>query len=266
MLEHNISPIVFRIWQIQVTWYALVYIVGFFIALLMLLRASRKKEIEMSENEVYDFTLLVIVGLMIGARLFHVLFWGFSYYFSEPFRILEIWKGGFSFHGGLFGALVVAAIYCKVKKKNFWKLADLLALLGVAMPIFSRIANFINQEIVGTLTNVPWCFKFKYDDGCRHPVQLYASFGRAVFFFFVLHLRKKIGKWKEGFIFWIFILGIGVGRFVLDFWRRDEIYYGLKAGQWLSLIMILIGMIVLWKSYKVDLKSSLEKVLRIGVV
>lgn len=254
MLSHNISPIIFRIWNIQITWYALVYVIGFVVALVLLLRASRKKEIDLSENEVYDFTLLIIIGLMVGARLFHVLFWGFNYYFSSPERILEFWKGGFSFHGGLVGAFLVGWIYCKKKKKNFWKIADLLALLGIAMPIFSRIANFINQEIVGTITNVPWCFKFKYHDGCRHPIQLYASFGRTVFLFFVLYLRKKLGKWKDGFIFWSFIFGIGIGRFVLDFWRRDEIYYWLKAGQWLSLIMILIGGIVLWRSYGNELK------------
>lgn len=266
MFSHDINPVIFRFWQIQVTWYALVYIVGFVVGLILMLRASRKKEIEMSEGEVYDFTLLVILGLMIGARVFHIVFWGWSYYFAEPFRMLEIWKGGFSFHGGLIGALLVTWFYCKKKKINFWKVADILALLGIMMPVFSRIANFINQEIVGTITDLPWCVNFKYHDGCRHPVQLYASLGRAIFFAAVLGLRKKIGKWKEGFIFWIFIFGIGFGRFSLDFLRRDELYYGLKAGQWLSVPMILIGVWALWKWHAEDVKRSLEKVLRIKIV
>ena len=194
--------------------------------------------------------------ILFGGRLFHVFFWGADYYFEEPFRILEIWKGGLSFHGGLVGVLITSLSYCKIKKINFWKVADILALLGILMPVFSRIANFINQEIVGTVTNVPWCFKFKYYDGCRHPVQLYASAGRLAFFFFVLHFKKKMKKWKEGFIFWIFVFGIGIGRFVLDFWRRDEVYYGLKAGQWLSLIMVIVGGFILLRNYKKDIVNQ----------
>ncbi len=266
MLSHNINPVIFRVYQIQVTWYALVYIIGFLAALIVLLRASRRKETDLTEGEVYDLTLIGIAGLLIGARVFHVLFWGFDYYLEDWKRILYFWRGGFSFHGGLAGALIVSAVYCKIKKKNFWKIVDILALLGILMPVFSRIANFINQEIVGTITNVPWCFKFKYNDGCRHPVQLYAAAGRALFFGFVLQLRNKIGCWREGFIFWIFIFGIGVGRFVLDFWREDEIYYGLKSGQWLSVAMILIAAYYLVAYYEEDLKKSLEKFLKVKIV
>jgi phosphatidylglycerol---prolipoprotein diacylglyceryl transferase len=259
MLTVGINPVIFRVGFIQVTWYALVYVVGFLAALILLLRASKKKEIDLNEGEVYEFVLLGMIGLIVGARLFHVLFWGFNYYMSDPIRILYIWRGGFSFHGGLLGVLVTSLIYCKAKKVNYWKIFDILALLGIVMPVFSRIANFINQEIVGTVTNVPWCFKFRYNDGCRHPVQLYASAGRAVFFFFVLWMRKSLKKWKEGFIFWTFIFGIGIGRFVLDFWREDSIYFGLKPGQWISVIMILIGSYVLLKNYKKDIRRIFIK-------
>jgi phosphatidylglycerol---prolipoprotein diacylglyceryl transferase len=259
MLSHNISPIIFRIGFIQLTWYALVYIIGFLAGLFLLLRAARKKEIGLKENEVYDLMFWGILGLMIGARLFHILFWGFHYYFNNPIKMLYFWEGGMSFHGGLVGTLLAFGIYCKLKKVNFWQIADILAFLGVLMPVFSRIANFINQEIVGTITNVPWCFKFKYDTGCRHPVQLYASAGRLVFFFFMLYMKKTLKKYKEGFFFWTFIFGVGVGRFVLDFWREDAVYFGLKAGQWLALIMILIGGFVLIKSYKKEIKGIFIK-------
>lgn len=258
MLEHNISPVLFRVGFIQVTWYALVYVAGFLIALFLLLRASRAKEINLSEGEVYDLTIWGIVGLFVGARLFHIVFWGLGHYLADPIKMLYIWQGGVSFHGGLVGLLVVIGLYCKKKKVNFWKLADLLAFLGVLMPVFSRMANFINQEIVGTVTDVPWCFKFKYHEGCRHPVQLYAAAGRLMFFFVLLWVKKSLKKYREGFIFWLFIFGVGLGRFVLDFWRRDEIFWGLKAGQWLSIPMILIGGYVLFKDYKNDMKRIIK--------
>lgn len=257
MLSHNISSVIFSVGYFQISWYVLVYVLGFVLALLLLLRASKKEQIKISEGQIYDVIILGIVSLLIGARIFHVLFWGFNYYFSDPIRILYIWRGGFSFHGGLIGVFVTIGLYCKWKGINFWKIADLFAFLGILMPVFSRFANFVNQEIVGTITNLPWCFNFKFHDGCRHPVQLYASFGRLVFFFGMLGLNR-IKKFKDGFLFWLFVLGIGIGRFILDFIREDLRYAGLSAGQWLSLVMILIGGYFLLKSYRVDLKNLIS--------
>ena len=259
MLSHDINPIIFRIGFMQVTWYAFVYLIGFIVALFILLKASKKKEINITENEVYDFVFLGIIFMMLGARLFHVLFWGVDYYFQNPIKIFHVWEGGLSFHGGLFALLVFTAIYTKVKKINFWKLADILALLGVIMPAFSRVANFVNQEIVGTITNVPWCFEFKYHKGCRHPVQLYASAGRLALFACLVYIKRKLKEFKEGFIFWLFIFGIGLGRFILDFWRQDEIFHGLKAGQWLSLIMVFISLFALAEKHWKDVKKLFKK-------
>lgn len=257
MLSLEINPVIFRVWEIQVSWYALIYIAGFAASLFVLLRASKNKKIDLDEKEVYDFVILGIASLLIGARLFHVLFWGFEYYFSQPARILYFWLGGFSFHGGLVGALLFSWIYCKTKNKNFWKIADILALLGVLMPVFSRIANFINQEIVGTITNLPWCFNFKNYFGCRHPVQIYAAMGRALYFSVLVIIKNKIKIWKDGFVFWLFIFGVGAGRFALDFLREDTKYYALSAGQWLSIPMILLGAYLLLTRHKEDLKKCL---------
>jgi len=219
MLTHNINPVLFKIGFVQVSYYALVYVIGFLVALFLLLRAVRKREIDMKERQVYDLIILSVIGVIIGARLFHALFWNFSYFLNHPSKIFYIWQGGLSFHGGLLGAFIVIGLYCWRKKISFWKIADLFAFLGIIMPAFSRIANFINQEIVGTVTNVLWCFDFKYAEGCRHPVQLYASAGRFIFFFVLLGIKKKLIEYKGGFMFWSFIFGIGLGRFVLDFWR-----------------------------------------------
>jgi len=242
------------------TYYIIVYIIGFLLATYLLLQVSKKKEIKITKAQVYMLMLWGIIGLIIGARIFHILFWGWSYYLADPIKMLYIWQGGVSFHGGLIGVLIAGGIYCKIKKINFWKVADLFAFLGVLMPVFSRTANFINQEVVGTVTSAPWCFKFKYHRACRHPVQLYAAAGRLILFFVMIYWHKGLKKYKDGLMFWIFILVVGVGRFILDFWRRDFIYFGLKAGQWLSIPMILIGSYVLYKHYKKDIRRILKKI------
>jgi phosphatidylglycerol---prolipoprotein diacylglyceryl transferase len=259
MLSHNISPTIFKIGNIPITYYWSIYVIGFFVALFFLLRASTKKEINTSRKQACVLMFWGILGLMVGARLFHVIFWNLDYYKTYPDRILYFWQGGMSFHGGLIGALLAILIYCKIKKINFWKVADLLGLFGIILPAFTRIANFINQEIVGTVTNVPWCFKFKYADGCRHPVQLYASAGRFLFFFAMLGIKKKLKRFKEGFIFWLFIFGIGLGRFILDFIRKDTRYFDLTAGQLLSLPMIFLGVYILMKYYKRDIERIFDK-------
>ncbi len=257
MLSHSISPVLFRIGFVQVTWYALVYIAGFLAALYILIK--NKEEIGMSKEQIYDFLILGILGLIVGARIFHILFWGLDYYSDNLINIFYIWQGGFSFHGGLVGVFLTSWFYCRKKKINFWKIADLLALIGVLMPVFSRIANFINQEIVGTITNVPWCFNFNNEGICRHPVQLYASAGRFVFFGALIWLKKSVKNFKEGFIFWSSIFGVGLGRFFLDFLREDLRYFDLSAGQWFSLGMVFVGVVVLMKLYREGLREIVLK-------
>jgi phosphatidylglycerol---prolipoprotein diacylglyceryl transferase len=258
MLSHNLSPIIFNIGPVPITYYWSLYVIGFLIALFLLLRAVRKKEIEMTKRQAYGLMFWIVLSLMVGARIFHAIFWNWRYFAVRPMELLYFWHGGMSFHGGLVGALIAVGVYCKVNKINFWKVADLLALLAVLMPALTRIANFINQEVVGTVTNVPWCFKFKYADGCRHPVQLYASAGRFAFFFLMLGIKKKLKSFRQGFMFWISIAGIGLGRFALDFLRRDTRYFDWTAGQWLSLPMIIIGFYVLVKYYLDDLERIFQ--------
>ncbi|MFH1289931.1 MAG: prolipoprotein diacylglyceryl transferase [Nanoarchaeota archaeon] len=258
MFSHNISPIIFKSGNIQVTYYALVYLIGFLLVLFLFLKYSKEERINIKENQAYDLTILLVLGTLVGARIFHILFWNFSYFSSNPDKILRIWEGGLSFHGGLVGIFLATWFYCKHKKINFWKIVDLLALLGILMGVLLRIANFINQEIVGTITNASWCFNFKYNEGCRHPVQLYAAAGRLIFFSLLLGIKQKLKNYKPGFIFLISIFGLGLGRFFLDFIREDVIHFGLKTGQWFSLAMIVISLPILINYYRPDLKRIFE--------
>ena len=255
MFEHNINPIIFQVGMFQLTYYALVYLIGFIAALLILLNAAKKKEINLRIKDVYLFMALAILGIIIGARAFHIIFWDFEFFSRYPAEIPKIWRGGLSFHGGLLGAILISILFTKWKKVNFWILADTFALLGILMPVFSRIVNFINQEIVGTITDIPWCFKFKFHDGCRHPVQLYAAVGRLAFFSALLIIKRKIKTYRHGFLFWMSLTGVAIGRFFLDFWREDIRYVFLSVGQWFSLIILIIGTYALYFYYKDDIRK-----------
>ena len=259
MFNLNIDPVLVSLGSLQIRYYGLVFVIGFIFALYALKKAIKNKILDIEEEKAYDFIFYLLIGIIIGARIFHVVFWGFDYYIESPLNILYIWQGGLSFHGGLIGAFVVTTFFSKKFNVSFWKLADIISIAGALMLGFGRIANFINQEILGTITQVPWCVKFLRADplNCRHPIQLYAALGRFFTFFVLLQFNKKH---KDGFIFWMFLFLIGVGRLFLDFLREDLRYLGLSAGQWFSILLILFGGYVLFRFYKDDLRYTFRLV------
>jgi len=255
MFTIDINPVLVSLGPFEIRYYGLVFVLGFLIVLVVLQRATKKNRIDMSKDQTYDLVFYLMIGVLIGARIFHIVFWDLDYYMKNLIKIFYIWEGGLSVHGGLLGGILSVYLFTKKHKLNFWKIADLLIIPAILMLAFGRIANFINQEILGTITNVSWCVKFLGADPlyCRHPVQLYAALGRFSLFFFLLTLKDK---YKDGFVFWNFIFLLSIGRFILDFIREDIRYMGLSAGQWLSILMILFGGYVLFRFYREDLKYS----------
>ncbi|MDO8459514.1 MAG: prolipoprotein diacylglyceryl transferase [Nanoarchaeota archaeon] len=260
MIPVNINPIIFRLGSFQLTYYALNFLLGFVVSLIVLLQAIKNKKIKITKEQAYDLIILLLIGIVVGARLFHIIFWNLIYFKANPIEIFYIWQGGLSLHGGILGAFIVGIIFTRKNKIDFWKLADILVLPAIFMLALGRIANFINVEILGKVTLLPWCVQFVGIEGCRHPIQLYAAAGRFALFFLLLAISRKKNQ-KPGFIFWLFITLMGIGRFFLDFLRIDTHYLGLNAGQWLSIAMFIIGSFALIKYYKRDLKSLLHKVL-----
>lgn len=236
------------------TYYALVYILGFLAVLVVLLRASRKKEINLTESQVYNLVILMVIGVLVGARIFHIVFWGLGYYLKDPVRMLYIWQGGFSFHGGLVGTIIALALYSRKSKARFFEISDIMVLPAILFLAIGRIVCFINQGIVGRITDVPWCFKFKYSEGCRHPVTLYISAIWFSLFGLLVYVKKKLKSFKVGFLSWIFVALVGAERFLTDFFREGEKHFGLLTGQWFGIIMIVIGGYVLFAYYKKDVK------------
>ncbi|MEK6935124.1 MAG: prolipoprotein diacylglyceryl transferase [Nanoarchaeota archaeon] len=255
MLTVPIDPVLFSIGSLEIRYYGLVYVLGFLLILYALNKARKKGVLEIKEGKEYDLVFYLMLGTILGSRLFHVI-GNFSFYLNNPLKMFYLWQGGMAFHGGLIGILIAAYLFSKKNNINFLRLADVLTIPAIFVLALGRIMNFINQELIGTLTDVPWCFNFRNYEGCRHPVQLYGAFGRFFLFFFLLKLSRK---YKDGFVFWIFVLLMGVGRFFVDFLREDPRLLGLSFGQGFSLVMILIGGYVLFRSYREDLKNLFSK-------
>ncbi len=251
MWTYSLDPVLFSLGSLKIHWYGIIYAFGFLLALLYLLKY--RGEIGLSKDDSYDLLFYLMLGDIIGARLFHVLFWEPVYYFSHPLEILFLWNGGLAFHGGLIGVVLAAWIYCRKKNISFLKLADILsipALIGLGL---GRIANFINGELVGRVTPVSWCVDFG-DGLCRHPYVLYSAVKRFALAG-ILYGLQKYKVFKEGFIFWLMIFSMGIGRFFLDFTREDSLYWSLSVGQWMSFVMALLALGILFTHYRDDLRK-----------
>ena len=247
MFVHNINPVLVSLGPFEIRYYGLVFVIGFLLAYYFL--NKKREELGIEKKDVENFLLYLILGTIIGARLFHIFLWEPGYYLSNPSQLLAVWRGGLSLHGGLVGVIAVTYYFSKKHKIKLMKLADVLtlpALFGLAL---GRFANFMIGVIVGIVTIVRWCVEFPNYSGCRHPVQLYGAIGRFLLFGYLLDVMKH-KKFKDGFIFWMFIFFMGIGRFVVDFLREDPRVLGLSMGQYLSLIMALVGGYVLWKYYR----------------
>jgi len=249
MFIHNINPTLINLWGLEIRYYGLVYVIGFLLLYYFIKKKSSELGIEKKNAE--DYVLWIILGSVIGARLF-MIFWDPVYYLSNPLRLLYIWQGGMSLHGGIVGAIIAAYGFSRKYKISFFKLADITVIPALFALALGRIANFINSELIGTVTNVKWCVDFG-DSLCRHPAQLYGAIGRFILFFGLFYY-DKVKKYKDGFLFWCFVFFMGLGRFLIDFLREDSRVLGLSLGQYFSLVMVLVGGYVLWKKYRKDLK------------
>ncbi|MEK6907450.1 MAG: prolipoprotein diacylglyceryl transferase [Nanoarchaeota archaeon] len=245
MINWNVNPELFNIFGLSVRYYGLFYALGFVITFFYLDYLRKKIKLELSKDDIYDLIFYLVIGVVLGARIFEVLFWNPSYYFKNLGQILAIWNGGMSFHGGLIGAVIAALLYSKKHKISFLKLADILIIPATLALFLGRLGNLFNSEIYGTITNVSWCFNFDNVIGCRHPYQIYSSLAHLFSFFILLKLSKK--QHKEGYLFSLGLLLFGLVRFVLDFYREDLLYYGLTLGQYFSIPLILISLYILTK-------------------
>ncbi len=243
MFYHNINPTLLKLGPFEIRYYGIIYVLGFILAYFFINYLAKQKNLKLNKDDIWDLLFYLIIGTVIGARIFEIIIYNPSYYFKNPFEMLAIWHGGLSFHGGLIGAVIAGYLFCKKKKIEFYDLAD-ICVIPLAFGLFlGRIGNFINGELIGRVTNLPWCVKFKSYEGCRHPSQLYESFKNLVIFSILWFLKDK--KLKKGIMFWSFILMYSTLRFFIEFFRAPDeqigFILGLTMGQWLSIAIFVVG-------------------------
>ena len=251
---NNLNPVAWDFGFFQVRWYGLMYVLAFVLAYFLILRLIEIRKEKLSQDEAIDFLTYCILGVLVGGRLGYAIFYGGADYFFQPWKILEIWNGGMSFHGGLIGVIVAGFIFSRQKNISFLRLSEILI---PAVPLglfFGRIGNFVNGELWGRVTNGNWGVIFPGMDLLpRYPSQLFEAFfeGLVIFgilWFFVLKKRENL---KPGFSLGVFLLLYGLFRFAMEYFREPDfqlgfLAFGLTMGQWLCLPMAVAGAVLLF--------------------
>ncbi|MFA6173578.1 MAG: prolipoprotein diacylglyceryl transferase [Kiritimatiellales bacterium] len=254
---HHLNPVLFHIWgPLAVRWYGLAYLLGFLGGYLLLLRMSKRGEFAVPPQELGSFIIhIAIYGVFLGGRLGYVLFYAWDIFIRDPLFLFRVWEGGMASHGGMLGVFLVVLWTAWKKKYPFWNITDGLALVAPVGLFFGRIANFINGELWGRATDVPWAVIFPLAEDVppvpRHPSQIYEAFGEGLILFTALWLiRRTIRGKREGFLSATFLILYAVARIVSEFFREPDstIYFGwLTKGQLYSSFMILAAVIILWR-------------------
>lgn len=260
-----IDPIIFSIGPVSLRWYGTMYLIGFLAAMFMANKAADRSNGLWTREQVSDLLFYGFLGVILGGRVGYVLFYQFDYFLSDPLYLLEIWQGGMSFHGGFLGVILAAFIFARKTKKNFLAVGDFvvpLVPIGLGM---GRLGNFINSELWGRQTDVPWAMVFPTDplQVPRHPSQLYEFFleGVVLFIIMLVIIRKPRSL---GLATGSFFIGYGVFRSFVEFFREPDAHLGLyftfiSKGQILSIPMILAGILIIYLGYLSQQKSAITK-------
>tara|TARA_Y100000389_G_scaffold169735_1_gene176211 strand:+ start:1480 stop:2253 length:774 start_codon:yes stop_codon:yes gene_type:complete len=252
MFTINFDPVAFQIFSLEIRWYSLAYIFG------ILFGWVYCKKILIKDRYIFnlfdDFITYLIIGIILGGRLGYTFFYNFEYYLKNPIEILMVWNGGMSFHGGLVGVVVASKLFSIKHKINQFIFLDLVALSAPIGIFFGRIANFINSELYGRATEVPWSVQFLLIDNIkRHPSQLYEALFEGILLFLILRyfFEKKFLK-KPGQISGLFLILYSIFRFILEFFRSPDpqigyLIFDLTLGQLISLIFLIIGIFLFLK-------------------
>jgi len=260
MFFHNINPVLIELGPFQIRYYGLFYALGFVIAYFLISYLAKRRELSITKDDVADFLVYVIVGVVLGARLVYVIVYNPIFYLQNPFEIIAVWHGGLSFHGGLLGAITSAYIFCRRKKIAFYDLADIVVVPVALALALGRIGNFMNAELYGRITNVDWCIDYSKNkfienlpSGCRHPSQIYASIKNLTIFAVLWFIKDK--KLPKGFMSWSFITLYGLFRTFIEFFRAPDeqigfIFNYFTMGQLLSFPLFILGLIMLFRLSK----------------
>ena len=260
MFLHNLNPALLEIGTFQIRYYGIFYATGFLIAYFLIYYLAKRRQLSITKDDVADLIIYTLIGVVIGARLVYIVFYNPLFYLQNISEIPALWHGGLSFHGGLFGAIVAGFIFCRKKKFDFNDVAD-IAVVPVALALaLGRMGNFMNAELYGRITNVPWCIDYSKNQfvqglptGCRHPSQIYSSIKNLMIFSALWFIKDK--KLPKGFMFWTFVALYGLLRTIVEFFRQPDeqvgfIFTYFTMGQLLSFPLFLLGLLMLYRLKK----------------
>ena len=249
MFINNFDPVAFQILSFEIRWYSLAYIAGIIIGWLLCKKIFIKNS---NVNKKFDdYLTFLIIGIIIGGRLGYVIFYNFNFYANNLLDILKIWEGGMSFHGGLIGIIIASILFARKNGQDYFLYLDQVSLVAPIGIFFGRLSNFINSELYGIPTEVPWAVTFiQIDNLSRHPSQLYEAISEGIILFLILlYFRNKNFLNKPGLISGLFLIFYSIFRFFVEFLRVPDQQLGylilnLTMGQIISIIFILIGTVL----------------------
>lgn len=242
----HIDPVFLSIGPLQFRWYGLMYVLSFVATYFIICSEVLRKKLPLTKDDVADLVFYGALGVVLGGRAGYILFYNPGFYLENPLKLLAVWEGGMSFHGGFLGVMLTFLLYARRKKIPFLALIDIAALCAPVGLGLGRIGNFINGELYGRITTAPWGIIFPDSDGSsRHPSQLYEAFLEGLVLFFIVRFVSRKTT-VSGVTTCAAIAGYGLFRFIVEFYRQPDsqigLFYGLfSMGQLLSLPMFIIG-------------------------
>lgn len=253
----QLDPTIVNFGPLSIRWYSLAYILGIVLGVYLIKHINKRVE-KLTPQVLEDIMMYMIFGIILGGRLGYTLFYNLPYYLSHPVEIFYMWQGGMSFHGGVIGSVIAIMLLAKKHKMHFFDIMDFIALVTPIGLFLGRVANFINMELWGRVTDAPWGVVFpNLDVYPRHPSQLYEAFleGAVLFTILMIVARKKENFKRKGMISGLFLAGYGVSRFIVEFFREPDVQIGLfldfiSMGQLLCLPMIGFGIYFVISSKK----------------
>ena len=258
MLVHpDFDPVAFGLGPLQIRWYGLMYLLGFLAGWALGRYRAKQPGSGWTVAQVDDLVFYIALGVILGGRVGYILFYGFGAFLHNPLTLFRIWEGGMSFHGGFLGVLLAMALFARKRQSGFWRAVDFIAPLIAPGILFGRIGNFINGELWGRVTDLPWGMVFRQTgDGLpRHPSQLYEAALEGVALFAVVWLFSAKPRPTMA-VSGVFALVYGIARFLVEFVRQPDPQLGylafgwLTMGQALSLPLIAVGVILLGLAYR----------------
>ena len=264
MIIHNFDPVLIDLGLFQIRWYSIAYILGIIIGwiyankIIKLTRENRYNFRQITTSQFDDLIIYLVLGIVLGGRLGYVIFYNFEYYSQNFLEIFKIWQGGMSFHGGLLGIIISTIIFSKKTKTNFFKFADIISCVAPIGIFLGRIANFINGELYGKISTLPWAVIFSNGESvARHPSQIYEAILEGIILFILINylaLKKKL-LFKTGNISGLFLVSYSILRIFSEIFREPDLHLGLffnyfSLGTVLSIATLVAGLIIIMSAKK----------------